>query len=105
MSANLQKTPQALRESALALTQSMCVAAESGDWNLVIENEYQRRPLLAHYLYNASPEQAADFILNILQSDKTVMEFGSKVRDEAAGELRSINKGQRARIAYAENGE
>lgn len=105
MSADPQKTPQALRESALALTQSMRAAAQADDWVRVIEDEYQRRPLLADYLGCATPEQIAPFIDSVLQSDKIVMELGGKVRDEAAGELRSINKGQRARVAYAENGE
>lgn len=104
MSLNTQASAQQLHETTMALTRSMCIAAENGNWNQVIEDEYQRRPLLAHYLHNASPEQAADFILNILRSDKTVLEYGSKARDEFAGELRSISKGQRARVAYAENG-
>lgn len=105
MSLQHHKTPDEVRNSALALTQSMCVAAEAGDWVRVIEDEYQRRTLLADYLSDAVPEQIAPFIDMVLQSDKIVMALGSKARDEAAGELRSISKGQQARAAYAENGE
>lgn len=105
MSAHQQIPVHDLRDTALVLTRSMCVAAERGDWNRVIEKEHQRRPFLTNYLNSVSPDQAADFILSVLQSDKIVMELGSRARNEAAGELRSINKGKRARVAYAESGE
>lgn len=105
MSIQQHKTPVELRDFTLALTQSMRAAAQAGDWVRVIEDEYQRRPIMTDYLSTAEPEQIAAFIDRVLCSDKIVMELGSKARDEAAGELRSINKGQRARAAYAASGD
>lgn len=104
MSIQLHKTPVELRDSTLALTQSMRTAAQAGDWVRVIEDEYRRRSMMADYLRTATPDQTAAFIDRVLCSDKIVMELGSKVRDEAAGELRSISRGQRAHVAYASNG-
>ncbi len=105
MSIQQHKTPEALRDSTLALTQSMRTAAQAGDWMRVIEDEHQRRAIMTDYLRTAAPDQTAAFIDRVLCSDKIVMELGSKARDETAAELRSINKGQRAQIAYAASGD
>ncbi len=105
MSTQQHHSPEELRDSTLALTQSMRVAAQVGDWVRVIEDEYRRRAIMTDYLRTAAPDQTATFIDRVLCSDKIVMALGSKARDEAAGELRSINKGQRARVAYAAGGD
>ncbi len=84
------------------LSHEMLAAAREGRWAELLVLEEGRRSLLdaCSAVSPAQAEAAARVLQEILAADAEVVALSEQARDSAGGELRELQKGQRATRAY-----
>lgn len=92
------RTGEDLRQRIAELTDRMGDAARRADWG-----EVQRLMTERGAMLNSGPGTDEFTILNIVQSDRSVVELARIERNNIRAELEKINRGRRAVSAYEES--
>ncbi len=94
----------------VSYTESMLDYAKNSEWELLVELEKDRRPLVVD-LFNGEPslpqlfeaEAVARYIKNILMLDEQTTQLCASGRSVIAGEMSQLNSHSKAAQAYSGN--
>jgi hypothetical protein len=90
----------------LSLTVAMLDSARTQDW-VSVANLEATRAVLLHEVFEQNgrytPEQLAGLAQQLLDSDRELIDLGTRARDAVAGELIQLRQLRRAHEAYSEH--
>jgi len=91
----------------LEMMGNMLDAAKESDWQLLIELNQLREPVLKSYFTDIAPTLDTELLrdrIHVLHAiEKQILQYSQIMRDDTAAELKSLHRGKRVEQAYAAN--